>query len=244
MSVPLTVYVGYDEREADAYAVCEASLRQHASEPPHIVKLDQSALKRAGWYRRAWYRAGDDRIDLGDQRPFSTDFAFTRFMVPALNLYQGWALFCDGDFLFTADIAEVFRLADDRYAVMCVKHEHKPTKSQKMDGVSQGAYQRKNWSSFVLWNCAHPSNALLTGHVVNEWAGRDLHAFRWLHDGEIGHLPKRWNWLAGVEAELGILPSGIHYTLGVPTMPGCHDMPYAELWRAALGSTVATELAA
>ena len=244
MKAPLTIYVGYDQREREAYEVCRASLLRHTRNPLHIVKLDQAALKHAGWYRRQWYRSGDDRIDLGDQRPFSTDFAFTRFMVPALNLYQGWALFCDCDFLFTADISEVFRLADERYAVMCVKHEHETQEGIKMDGVSQGAYHRKNWSSFCLWNCEHPSNSLLTGYMVNEFPGRALHAFQWLRDDEIGHLPKRWNWLAGVNEPLGIKPSGIHFTLGVPSMPGCQDTPYAELWRAAAGSLVATELAA
>jgi hypothetical protein len=233
MMAPLTIFIGYDEREHEAYEVCRASLLRHSTAPLHIVRLDQAALRRAGWYRREWRFSGVNRVDQGDLKPFSTDFAFTRFLVPALSLYQGWALFCDCDFLFTADIAEVFARADDRYAALCVKHDHAPVETTKMGGLTQSAYRRKNWSSLVLWNCAHPENAAsLTGYVVNEWSGQWLHAFSWLKDDQIGDIPARWNWLAGVQPDLGILPSGIHYTLGIPTMPEGMNAPYAALWRA------------
>lgn len=241
---PLTVFIGFDEKESDAYQVCRASLLRHASQPLHIVKLDQAALRRAGWYRREWRQEGPDRIDMGDLKPFSTDFAFSRFMIPGLSLYQGWALFCDCDFLFTQDIAKVFDLVDDRYAVMCVKHEHNPTEKTKMGGVVQTRYHRKNWSSFVLWNNAHIENAMLTGYVVNEWPGSWLHAFSWLKDELIGELPREWNWLAGVDEPLKRTPAGIHFTLGVPTIPGCEKTPYAELWRSVLDSQRARAVAA
>jgi hypothetical protein len=244
MTDPLTVVVGFDEREAEAFDVCRASLLRHASVPLHIVKLDQAAIRRAGWYRREWRQEGPDRIDQGDLKPFSTDFAFTRFLVPALSLYQGWSLFCDGDFLFTADIAEVFALADPRYAIMCVKHQHDPVEKTKMGGIVQSRYHRKNWSSMVLWNNAHASNALLTGYVVNEWSGSWLHAFSWLRDEEIGEIPHKWNWLAGVDGPLGATPSGIHFTLGIPTIPGCGKTPYAALWRAVRNSLATQEMAA
>jgi lipopolysaccharide biosynthesis glycosyltransferase len=235
MTEPLQIFVGYDEREAEAFDVCRASLLRHASVPLHIVKLDQAALRRAGWYRREWRHVEGQKVDLGDLKPFSTDFAFTRFLVPALSLYQGWALFCDGDFLFTDDIAKLFALADDRYAVMCVKHDHDPAETIKMGGIVQSRYRRKNWSSFCLYNNANPSNASLTGYVVNNFAGQWLHAFNWLKDDEIGSLPLEWNWLSGVLPKLPPevrMPAGIHFTLGIPTMPGCADAPYADLWRA------------
>lgn len=244
MIEPLTIFIGYDEREHDAYEVCRASLLRHASRPLHIVRLDQAALRRAGWYRREWRQEGRNRIDLGDLKPFSTDFAFTRFFVPALNLYQGWALFCDCDFLFTADIAQVFDLADDKYAVMCVKHDHNPTEATKMGGVAQTRYHRKNWSSLTLWNNAHPENALLTGYVVNQWPGGWLHAFSWLKDDLIGEIPCEWNWLAGVNEPLATTPAGIHFTLGIPTLPGCGKTPYAGLWRSVLDSQRARAVAA
>lgn len=231
MSDPLTVVIGYDPQEQAAYEVCRWSLLKHASRPLHIVKLDQDALRIAGMYRREWRLEGQQKIDLGDLKPFSTAFSFTRFLVPALTLYQGWALYCDCDFLFTADIAELFDLADPQYAVRVVQHEHDPIEAEKMGGLVQSAYRRKNWSSLCLFNAAHPMNRALTGHVVNEYPGSWLHAFSWLRDQEIGRLPARWNWLAGVNDPIGILPSGIHFTLGVPSIhEGCEDMPYADLW--------------
>lgn len=234
MIAPLTVYIGYDCREHAAYEVCRASLLEHTSRPLHIVRLDESALRQAGLYRREWRLEGKQRIDQGDLKPFSTDFAFTRFLVPALNLYEGWALFCDCDFLFTSDIAELFDLADPAYAVRVVKHNHDPREQSKMNGLAQSKYYRKNWSSLVLWNCAHSMNrAGLTINTVNDFPGAWLHAFQWLDDNQIGSLPARWNWLAGVDDPLGILPSGIHFTLGVPTIhPGAENAPYADVWRA------------
>jgi hypothetical protein len=230
----LPIYIGYDECEDEAYRICRASLERRSSQPLHIVRLDQLSLRRSGWYHREWRHREGQRIDLLDGKPFSTDFTFTRFLVPALALHQGWALFCDCDFLFTADIAGLFAKADDRYAVMCVKHEQKPIETRKMGGIAQTSYWRKNWSSLVLWNCAHPAHAFLTPRLVNHATGAWLHAFRWLRDEEIGEVPATWNWLVGVSPALGEneVPCGIHFTLGVPTMPGCADMPYADLWRA------------
>ena len=218
--------------EARLYRSVESAESAHASAPLHIVKLDQAALRRSGWYRREWRHVEGQRVDLGDLKPFSTDFAFTRFLVPALSLYQGWALFCDGDFLFTQDIAKLFAFADDRYAVMCVQHDHDPAETSKMGGIVQSRYRRKNWSSCVLWNCGHPSNGVLTGWMVNDFAGQWLHAFNWLKDEEIGALPLEWNWLSGVSQAVPTVPAGIHFTLGIPSMVGCANSPYADLWRA------------
>jgi lipopolysaccharide biosynthesis glycosyltransferase len=144
---PLRIVIGYDPSEDDAYQVCRASLLKHASRPLHITKLDRQALQESGFYRREWRGEAGQFIDLGDLKPFSTEFAFTRFLVPALNLYQGWALFCDCDFLFTDDIAKLFDYADDKYAVLCVKHDHDPSEQTKMGGIVQSRYHRKNWSS-------------------------------------------------------------------------------------------------
>lgn len=231
MSLP--VYIGYDPREHDAYEVCRASILRRASKPVHIVKLDRQAICHAGFHSRMFQRLENgQRIDVKDGKPFSTDFSFTRFLVPALSLYQGWALFCDGDFLFTADIAGLFGLADERYAAMCVKHSHIPSEAVKMDGMAQTKYFRKNWSSLVLYNCGHPANRAVTRSCVNKMTGQWLHAFSWLRDELIGELPAKWNHLVGVDEAPLSLPAGLHFTLGVPSMPGYENAPYAELWRA------------
>lgn len=245
MNAPLVVYIGYDEREHDAYEVCRHSILRHSSLPVHIVRLDQGALRRNGWFTREWrFDRDGQRIDQGDGKPFSTDFSFTRFLVPALSLYQGWALFCDCDFLFTDDIAALFDEADPRYAVMCVKREHIPAERVKMDGVTQSPYRRKNWSSLVLWNCEHPANRRLATAAVNTYIGSWLHAFDWLSDTEIGALPEEWNWLSGVSPVGTAIPAGIHYTLGVPTMRGHEKTPYAGLWFAERNLVLARAAAA
>jgi lipopolysaccharide biosynthesis glycosyltransferase len=230
---PLQIYIGYDRRESEAVDVCTTSLLRRSSVPLHIVKIDEKPLRQAGIYQRTWYRREDgQRTDSLDDKPFSTDFAFTRFLVPALCQYRGWALFCDGDFLFTADISELFSMVDDRYAVMCIKHEHVPDETVKMDGQVQSRYRRKNWSSLCLYNCEHPANDVLTLDCVNKMPGSWLHAFDWLTDDKIGSLPKTWNHLAGVDPTPNEVPCGIHYTLGIPTMSGYENGPFADLWRA------------
>jgi hypothetical protein len=227
-----TVMIGYDERESEAYRVCYDSIMRHCSTPVRVVPLVEYYLRQAGFYARRWYRDADgQRRDTLDGKPFSTDFAFSRFLVPALSLYQGWVLFCDCDFLFTADLAELFSLANHRYAVMCVKHDHVPAEDEKMDGEQQTRYRRKNWSSLVLWNCAHDANAHLSVECVNKMPGQWLHAFDWLSDEQIGALPPTWNHLVGYDKVSRETPCGIHFTSGIPTMAGHEDDSYAELWR-------------
>ncbi len=225
------VYIGYDEREHDAYEVCASSILRHASVPVDIIPLEQGVLRKVGLYDRPVRMEGAQRIDEREGRPFSTDFAFTRFLVPALNLYRGTALFVDCDFLFTRDIAELFDLHDETLAISVVKHRHIPSETVKMDGQSQGAYPRKNWSSLMLWNCEHPATKNITVKAVNYESGRWLHGLSWLHDEDIGSIPLTWNWLSGVSEPLDEVPSAIHYTLGIPTMAGYEDCPYADLWR-------------
>lgn len=234
---PPVIYVGFDSREALAYSVCAESIRRRSSRDPLIRPLVLNELQGdGGIYTRKFIRRADgQRIDTRDRKPFSTEFSFTRFLVPQLALHRGWALFCDCDFLFTADIVGVFELADPQYAVMCVKHEHVPVETVKMGGQEQTIYPRKNWSSLMLWNCGHAKNrGALTLDCVNKQPGRWLHGFGWLKDDDIGDLPRTWNHLVDVDPTPNELPCGIHYTLGVPTMPGYENCTYADLWRAEL----------
>lgn len=145
----------------------------------------------------------------------ATEFAISRFCVPFLQK-KGWALFVDCDVVCLGDIKELFALADDKYAVMVVKHDYKPTETTKMDCQVQTTYSRKNWSSVVLWNCAHPANKELTLEKLNTWPGRDLHAFKWLKEEEIGELNYGWNCLVGVNDEKAIRVGILHFTAGGP----------------------------
>ena len=213
------IYVGYDRREDIAYHVCCHSMMRNSSIPIQFFPLIQDRLRADGLYTR-----GIDPLA-------STDINYTRFFVSYLAGYEGWALFCDCDFLWLADISELLPLTDDRYAAMCVHHNHRPTERRKMDGREQTVYPRKNWSSLILFNCGHEANAVLTPDLANRETGKYLHRFGWLDDALIGEIPERWNWLEGWNElpEHGT-PAAIHYTRGGPWFDDWKDVDYADLW--------------
>jgi len=238
MPEPLVVFVGFDARQQRAWRACRESLLARTRAPVLVRPLVRSALTHAGLYRRPWRIEAGQEIDLTDGRPFATAFAFSRFLVPALCQWRGQALFCDSDFLWRADVAELFDLADPGLAVSCVKHRHAPVETVKMRGQAQGRYPRKNWSSLVLWQAGHPANRRLTSERVNSAPGRWLHGFGWLEDAEIGELPEAWNWLEG-HSDPTIPPKAVHYTRGTPDMPGHEHAAYAAEWWAAAGAAPA-----
>ena len=215
----MKVYVGYDTREDIAYQVCKHSIL--ARQPEAVVRpLKQAELRDAGWYTRP--------VD----KLASTEFTFTRFLVPELMNFQGWALFMDCDMILTTDIKELFDQTDDKYAVMCVQHDYEVKEGTKMDGQKQTSYPRKNWSSVVLWNCGHPSNKKLTQDFVNdpEINGAYLHRFSWLKDEEIGELNHTWNYLVGVYDDIE-RPKLIHYTEGGPWFENYRNCEFSDLWK-------------
>lgn len=232
MDATLRIYIGWDRREDEAYQVCKLSIVRRTSAPVHITSLKINDLIGRGLYRRTWTRnQKGQRIDSRDGKPFSTDFSFTRFLVPALQNYRGYALFCDCDFLFRADVAELFDFtrSDPGRAAWCVKHQHDPKELVKMDGQEQTRYRRKNWSSLVLWNCAHPAHRALTTEAVNEKPGSWLHGFEWLKDEEIGSIPVEWNWLEGWSPP-SIQPKAVHYTRGGPWFEEYKNVQHATAW--------------
>jgi lipopolysaccharide biosynthesis glycosyltransferase len=227
------VYIGWDGRETVAYKVCEHSLKRRTEQPLNVVALKHRELRESGFFRRPWLVESDTGKwrDLIDNKPFSTEFSHTRFLVPALQRYQGWALFMDCDMLWQEDIRYLLKEADPRYAVMVVKHNHIPHTVDKMDNQEQSRYYRKNWSSFVLWNCSHPSNKKLTAAMVSTVPGSELHGFAWLQDHEIGSLSTDWNWISGSSPVVHLgRPGVIHYTEGGPWFDNCQDVVYAEHW--------------
>lgn len=231
---PLRVFVGYDPAEDLAFQVCRRSMRESLSAPrtPGVLiePICLAALRTAGLYRRPFYVDDGQAHDAIDGKPFSTEFAFTRFLVPALCQWSGWALFCDCDFLWRADVRDLFDLKNDGYAAMVVKHRHVPAEQRKMrDGQVQTRYDRKNWSSLVLWNCGHPANRGLTPFMVNTQPGWWLHGFRWLADVLIGEVPMGWNWLEGYSSP-DINPMAIHYTRGTPDVDGHQNAAHASDW--------------
>jgi len=221
-----TVFIGYDSRESIASDVCEWSLKHKTEEPIDVRYLKIDELRNQGIYKR-----GNDNLG-------STEFTFTRFLIPYLMDYKGWALFIDCDFLFLEDVDKLFAQRNDKYAVMCAHHDYTPKEGTKMDGKQQSLYPRKNWSSCVLWNCGHPSNAQVIPSMVNKETGKFMHRFSWLKDSEIGELSHEWNWLVGwyKEPQDG-KPKALHYTEGGPWFKNCQNVEYADKWLDAAAMT-------
>ena len=207
-------FIGYDTREAIAFSVLSHSIHARASRPVSIAPVMLSQLGHV--FRR-------DRNALQ-----STEFSFSRFLTPYLCDYQGWAIFTDCDMLMLDDVAKLWELRDERYAVQVVKHVHVPREDTKFLGAVQTKYEKKNWSSVMLMNCAKCTK--LTPEYVNTASGLELHQFKWLEgDHLIGEIPKRWNHLVGYDAPdagAGL----VHFTIGGPYFAEYADCEFAREW--------------
>jgi lipopolysaccharide biosynthesis glycosyltransferase len=218
LNEPLKIFIGWDSREDIAYQVAKQSIKDTATIPVEIIPLKQKNLRKDKVYWR-----DEDKLA-------STEFTFTRFLVPHLADYKGWALFIDCDFVALDDVKRLYKQRDDKYAIMCAQHDYTPKEGTKMDGKKQLNYPRKNWSSMMLINCGHPSNAQLTKELVNDKkiTGKYLHRFSWLDDSEIGKISHEWNWLVGwyKEPQDG-KPKFLHYTEGGPWFEEYYNCEYA-----------------
>ncbi len=177
-----------------------------------ICTLQNTQLNKAGIY----WRERDPKQ--------STDFSFSRFLVPHLMNFKGWAIFMDCDMLCQADISELWSQQDENYSVMCVKHNHKPSEKTKFLGEPQTSYPKKNWSSLMLMNCERCKN--LDINYVNTASGLDLHRFNWLQsEEEIGEIKGSWNCLVENPQDEGIDKAAlIHWTLGGPWFKDQRDL--------------------
>lgn len=219
----LDVFIGYDPREAVAYHVCSNSIIRNSSKPVAIHPL---ALKNLADYKERHHP------DTGlTTYPPTNQFIFSRFLVPSLMGYKGWAVFMDGDQVVTDDITKLFELADPYKAVQVVKHDYKTKEPLKYLNQKNGDYPRKNWSSVILWNCGHFANRTLTTEKVAESSGQYLHRFEWLSDDQIGELPMEWGWLPdeyGPKEDAKLL----HWTCGTPCFleEKYSKAPQSEIW--------------
>lgn len=210
---PITVVVGFDQREAVAYHVFCQSVLEKASRPVRFLPLAINSLK----FYTETHTDGSNR------------FIYSRFLTPYLCGFEGPALFADGDMVCNADIAELMDLYDPSKAVQVVMHDYKTKASVKYLGNKNQDYPRKNWSSVILWNCGHHANKVLTPAFIEDKPGSYLHRFSWLTDDQIGKLPMTWNWLAteypdNADAKL------VHYTLGTPCFKDFTNAPMAGTW--------------
>jgi hypothetical protein len=211
----LSVYIGFDPREAVAFYTLAHSILQRSSIPVSIAPLMRSQLGKLYWRERGPTE--------------STEFSMTRFLVPALSEYRGWSLYMDCDMLCRADIAELAsRISSERdKAVLVCKHDYVPKTERKFLDQVQTKYTRKNWSSLMLFN--NERCRALTPDYVNGALGLELHRFAWTDDRRIGELPLEWNWLVG-EYPFNAGAKIVHYTLGGPYFDEYRDCDYAGEW--------------
>ena len=206
--------VGFDQFEAIAYHAFCQSVIDCASVPVEFLPL---AINTLANYRET-------------HTDGSNKFIYSRFLTPYLNQFDGWAIFADGDMICREDIKQLWDLRDERYAVMVAKHDYQTKVTTKYFGNKNENYPRKNWSSLILWNCAHPANRILEPAFVQSQPGSYLHRFSWLKDEEIGSLPLEWNWLA-IEYPVNPQAKLIHYTLGTPCLKDYAQTDMANYWK-------------
>ena len=218
MKPHLTIYIGYDSVESVAWHTLVQSIYEYSSQPVSIVPLNIKNLNNI------YTRERDPKQ--------SNDFSFTRFLVPYLNGYNGIAIFMDCDMLLRTDIYKIFDEIENlkNKAVYVVKHDYEVKEGVKYLNTVQYSYPRKNWSSFVLWNCEHISNKKVTLDYVNSASPMELHRFLWLSDEEIGELDVRWNWLVGDYVNPPNDVKNIHWTLGGPYFNEFKDVDFATEW--------------
>jgi lipopolysaccharide biosynthesis glycosyltransferase len=214
MLEPIRLFVGLDPNaEPVAYHAFCQSVIEHSSVPVSFTPLCLHNLK------------GYEET----HKDGSNAFIYSRFLVPSLCGYQGWAIFADGDMLCRSDIAELIAMRDEYKAVMVAKHDYKSKHPIKYLGAKNDDYPRKNWSSVILWNCGHHQNKKLTPEYVMQATGKQLHRFEHLEDRFIGEIPLEWNWLVN-EYEYSPDAKLVHYTIGTPCFEGYQEGDYAQEW--------------
>ena len=222
----IRVFVGYDDNEKVAFSTLSHSLLKHATQPIAITPIRLQNIKD---------------VFVRERLPIqSTEFAFSRFLVPYLCNYSGHAIFMDCDMLSRSDISELWRQRTTKYAVQCVQHDYTPTSTVKFLNQPQTPYPKKNWSSMMLFNNAKCT--ALTPDYVNSATGLELHQFKWLENEElIGKIDEEWNWLVG-EYEYNSNAKLVHYTEGGPYFKKYKNCDYAKEWFDTFKETTRTDM--
>lgn len=217
-STPLRFFIGFDPDEAMAYhALCQ-SILEKATIPVTFCPLRTDTLR--GFFDRP-----------RDPKQ-SNEFSFTRFLVPHLAGYVGHAIYMDCDMLLRVDasaLLDVIHAAPD-HAALVAKHDYIPKSKRKYLNNVQYSYPKKNWSSFVIWNCAHEKNRTLSPEFVAGASGLELHRFTWLDEGDIGGLDLEWNWLVDEYEAGNDAVKIVHWTNGGPYFEEFKEVEFAQEW--------------
>lgn len=251
------IFVGYDEREHEVFQVCKHTLEKYSSVPIKVHKLHHKPLRDMGLLTREWkIDSRGQYIDLVDGRPFSTQFTFSRFLLPEIwksindPNKSPLVMFVDCDFVYLKDIGLMFQKIEDqknrfgtRHAVYCVQHDYKPDNTVKMDGIEQSKYNKKLWAAMMVFDMDHAKNHLLDSETVNTATGRDLMQMFWVDDNtEIGRIAEEWHFIPSHSERNTNDIAAIHYTEGGPWFPNYRTCKYGNLWFKAYNEYLASKL--
>ena len=209
----IPIFIGYDSKVKIAYHVLTESILKNSSTPVTVSPINLGNLKNI-------YTRKQDPLA-------STEFSFSRFLVPHLMNYNGWAIFMDSDMVMLSDITELWNLRNEDYAIQVCKHDYTPSSKNKFLGNNQTIYAKKNWSSLMLMDCSKCKT--LTPEYVNTRSGLELHQFKWLDENLIGSIPLEWNWLVG-EYPYKKDVHNVHFTEGGPYFKDYKNTEYAKEW--------------
>lgn len=209
----INIFIGYDPRESVVFHTCVNSIIRHSTQPISITPL---ALKNLNSYKES-------------HTDGSNQFIYSRFLVPYLQNYNGWAVYIDGDMILRDDISNLWKLRDPNNAIMVVKHDYKTKSRIKYLGSINEDYPRKNWSSVILWNSSHLACRKLSPKFIENAHGSELHRFKWLEENLIGELPIEWNWLPD-EFGSNLNAKLIHFTIGAPCFHEYANVPMSSEW--------------
>lgn len=208
----VNLYIGHDEKMATNTHVMIDSILEYTTVPVRISLIQTHLIKE---YTRPIHPNQ------------STSFSFSRFLVPYLNNYQGWALFMDSDMLFLDDIAKLWNLKDSKFDVQVVQHaDYVCNNSNKFFNIQQTNYLKKNWSSVMLFNCANCTR--LTPEYVNTATPAELHQFMWTNN--VGALDPKWNYLVGEASSHDPSVAVLHYTYGTPLYTNNCPVELKNIW--------------
>ena len=216
----INLYFGFDNRESIGAAVFQHSVVTRSSKPVAFIPLHLDNMKQ--FYTE-------------DHTDGSNDFIYSRFLIPHLQGYAGWAIFMDGsDMLCQADIAELWDLRDPwGKAVQVVKHDYTTKSERKYIGTDMESknedYPRKNWSSVMLINCGHYAWRQVTPEFVQRSSGSTLHRFEFMKDDDIGELPKEWNHIVTEQAP-NQTAKLVHFSLGLPVFKHYSHCEFSDEW--------------
>jgi lipopolysaccharide biosynthesis glycosyltransferase len=210
----MKIFIGCDEQFEENIDIQIESIFKNTNSKIDIKLLRLEELKDILW------REKDPKQ--------TTDSAFTRWLVPYLSNYQGWSLYMDSDMFCRDDVKKIFQLKNEDKTVMVVKNDSYHAQLKKFNGQIQTDYERKNWSSLILFN--NQKCKKLNANYINTAKGLELHQFKWLGDEQIGELPKEWNYLVEVDEKM-LDPKNVHWTLGGPWFENKKDVEYSSEWK-------------